>query len=101
MGCVWDGGGMLRGGRACQRGQSVSRGMGHVLGGHGATHQVSPSVGQFVWTQRWRRRRIVGVQMRVHKHGGCGRRDVVAATKQDEDAHVCVIIGGRQKLRAA
>ena len=99
--CVWDGGGTLRGGQACQRGRSVSRGMGHVLGGHGATHRVSPSVGRFAWMQGWQRRHIVGVQTRVHKYGGRGQHDVVAATKQDEDAHVCVIIGGWQKLRAA
>ena len=31
---------------------------------------------------------MVGAQTRVHKHGGHGRRDIVAATKQGEDAHV-------------
>ena len=36
MGCVCDGGGTLRRSRVCQRGQGTSRGMGCVLGGHGA-----------------------------------------------------------------
>ena len=31
---------------------------------------------------------MVGAWTRVHKHGGHGWRDVVAATKQGEDAHV-------------
>ena len=44
---------------------------------------------------------MVGVRMRAHKHGGHGRHDVVAATKQGEDAHVCVIIRGQPKLSAA
>ena len=51
VGCVWDGDGTLRGGRARQRGWGMSRGMRHVLGGHGATHRVSPSVGRFAWTR--------------------------------------------------
>ena len=101
VGCVWDGGSTLRGGWACQRGWGASRGMGHVLGGHGATHRVSPSVGRFAWMQGWQRRHIVGVQTRVHKYGGRGWHDVVAATKQDEDAHVCVIIRGQPKLSVA
>ena len=100
VGCMWDGGGTLRGGRACQRGQGASRGMGHVLGGHGATHCVLPSVGRFAWMQGWRRC-VVGVRMCAHKHGGHGRHNIVAATKQGEDVHVCVIIRGQPKLRAA
>ena len=86
VGCMWDGDGTLRGGQACQRGWSTSRGMGHVLGGHGATHRVSLSVGQFTWMQGWRRH-VVGVRTRAHKHGGHGWRDIVAAMKQGEDAH--------------
>ena len=35
VGCVWDGSSTLRGGWACLRGRGASRGMGHVLGGHG------------------------------------------------------------------
>ena len=87
VGCVWDGDGTLRGGRACQRGRGTSRGMGHVLGGHGATHHMSPSVGWFAWTQGWQRRHVVGVRMRAHKHGGHGQHNITAATKQGEDAH--------------
>ena len=98
VGCVWDGGSMLRGGWACQRGQGASRGMGHIMRGHGVTHHVSLSVRQFAWMQGWQRRCAVGVWTHVHKHGGHGRHDVVAATKQGEDAHVCVIIRGQQKL---
>ena len=86
MGCGWDGDGTLRGGWACQRGQGTSRGMGHVQGGHGVTHRMSPSVGQFAWTWGWRRR-VVGVRTCAHKHGGYGRCDIMAATKQGEDAH--------------
>ena len=86
VGCVWDGDGTLRGGWACQRGQGMSRGMGHVLGGHGATRRVSPSVGQFTWMQGWRRR-VVGVRTHAHKHGGYGQHDIMAATKQGEDVH--------------
>ena len=41
-----------------------------VLGGHGVTHRMLPSVGQFAWMWGWRRRRVVGVQMRAHKHAG-------------------------------
>ena len=101
VGCMWDGGSTLRGGWACQRGQGASRGMGHVLGGHGASHRVSPSVGQFAWTRGWQRRCVVGVRTRAHKHGGHGQCDVVAATKQGKDVHVCVIIGGQPKLSVA
>ena len=66
-----------------ERGLGMSEGPGHVqrngvLGGHGATHRVSPSVGQFTWTRGWRRRRVVGVQTRAHKHGGHGRHDIEA-----------------------
>ena len=43
-----------------------------------ATHRASPSVGRFAWTRGWRRRRVVGVQTRAHKHGGHGRRDIEA-----------------------
>ena len=87
VGCVWDGNSMLRGGWACQRGQGTSRGMGHVLGGHGATHRVLPSVGRFAWMRGWRRRHVVGVRTHVHKHGGHGWHDIAAAMKQGEDAH--------------
>ena len=31
---------------------------------------------------------MVGAQTHVHKHGGHGQRDVVAATKQGKDVHV-------------
>ena len=86
VGYMWDSSSMLRGGWACQRGQGTSRGMGHVLGGHGATHCVSPSVRWFAWMQGWQRR-VVGVRTRAHKHGGYGRCDIMAATKQGEDAH--------------
>ena len=78
VGCMWDGGSTLRGGWACQRDWGASRRMGHVLGGHGATHRVSPSVGWFAWTRGWQRRRVVGVRTHAHKHGGHGRRDVEA-----------------------
>ena len=92
-GCIWDGGGMLRRGWACQRGCGVSRGMGHILGGHGVTHHMSPSVGWFALMGGWRRRCMVGVRIHVHKHEGHGQYNVVAATKQGKNAHVCVIIG--------
>ena len=88
VGCVWDGNDTLRGGRACQRGWGMSRGMGHILGGHGVTHhRVSPSMGQFAWMWGWRRRHVVGVRTCAHKHGGHRRCDVAAAMKQGEDAH--------------
>ena len=101
VGCVWDGGNMLRGGWACQRGWGASRGMGHVLGGHGVTHHMLPSVGWFALMQGWQRRHMVGVRTHAHKHGGHGQRDVVAATKQGKDVHLCVITGGQQKLSVA
>ena len=43
-----------------------------------ATHRASPSVGRFAWTWGWRRRRVVGVWTRAHKHGGHGWHDVEA-----------------------
>ena len=89
VGCMWDGGNMLRGDLAClmSEGPGHVQRMGHVLGGHGATHRVSPSVGQFAWAWGWRRRHMVGDRTCAHKHGGHGRHDVTAAMKQGEDAH--------------
>ena len=100
-GHIWDGGSTLRRGQACQRGHDASRGMGHVLGGHRVTHHMSPSVGWFALMQGWRRRHMVGVRTHAHKHGGHGQRDIVAATKQGKDVHLCVITGGQQKLSVA
>ena len=91
---MWDGGSMLRGGWACQRGQGAFRGMGHILDGHGVTHHVSPSVGQFAWLRRWRRRHMVGVRTHAHKHGSHGWCNVVATMKQGENTHMCIIIRG-------
>ena len=79
----------------------MSRGMGHILGGHRVTHHVLSSVGQFTWMQGWQRRHVVGVRTRAHKHEGHEWHDVMAITKQGKDAHVCVIIRGQQKLSTA
>ena len=45
VGCVWDGGGALRRGQVCQRGQGASRGTGCVLGGHGAVARAGAHEG--------------------------------------------------------
>ena len=90
-----------------ERGLGMSEGLGHIqrmgyiLGGHGVTHCMSPSVVQFAWMWGWQRRCVVGVRMRVHKHRGHGQHDVVAAMMQGKDVHVCVIVGGQQKLSMA
>ena len=44
---------------------------------------------------------MVGVRTCAHKHGGHRQRDIMAAMKQGEDAHVCVMIRGQPKLSAA
>ena len=77
-----------------ERGLGMSEGPGHVQrngacpGWSWATHRMLPSVGQFTWTQGWQRRRVVGVQMHVHKHGGHGWHNIMAAMKQGKDAHI-------------
>ena len=79
----------------------MSRGMGHVLGGHGATHHMSPSVGHFAWMWGWQRGHMIEVRTHAHKHGGREWHNVVAAKKQGKDVHVYATIRGQQKLSTA